>query len=263
MSVWATTWAWQQPITSSGRKFVLLALADFANEVGFCYPSQETLSVMTGIKERTVRQHIKGLEEDGYIKREHRRQGAGKWTSDGFWLQAPPEDLGPKRPVAESASGNSRQRQKTAQPAADSAREPLREPLTTTTTKSAGEEFDETSIRCAEILRETKGISPRREGLEEFVQGLREEYPKVNAVETCKDFQVYHLEQGPSVKPLLRLRNFFKNAKAHMDRNANRDTSQSSSSPHRGGQRNAAASVGAITREELLDPNTYLNDKGF
>lgn len=105
MSNHAITWAYEQHVSQCGAKFVLVALADYADENGFCYPSQETLAKMTSQKERTVRAHLKQLEADGFLKRERRRLPGGKWTSDGYQLQAPQERLRPHQPAAKSAAG--------------------------------------------------------------------------------------------------------------------------------------------------------------
>lgn len=99
MSHWASTWAYEQEIQPSGKKFVLVALANFADEDGFCYPSQETLAVMTGQTARSVRSHLASLEEDGIIQRKHRRGKTGQRTSDGYTLKAPPHKLKPKRKI--------------------------------------------------------------------------------------------------------------------------------------------------------------------
>lgn len=97
MSHWASTWAYEQDVQPCGRKFVLVALAGFADEEGYCYPSQATLASMTGQDARSVRRHLASLEEDGVIKRKHRRGKSGQRTSDGYTLQAPAFRLKPKR----------------------------------------------------------------------------------------------------------------------------------------------------------------------
>jgi hypothetical protein len=96
MSHWASTWAYEQDIQPCGRKFVLVALAGFADEDGFCYPSQETLAKMTGQDVRSVKRHLKALEADEVIKRQPRWKRAGGRNSDGYTLQAPPSRLKPK-----------------------------------------------------------------------------------------------------------------------------------------------------------------------
>lgn len=96
MSVWATAWAYEQTVKPVGRKFVLVAIADFCNADGWCFPSQETLAGMTDQGISTVREHLKELEKSGLIKREARygKKGIGR-ISDGFWLQAPKDRLIP------------------------------------------------------------------------------------------------------------------------------------------------------------------------
>jgi pyocin large subunit-like protein len=104
----AITWAYKQKIDSCGAKFVLVALADHANDDGFCYPRQSTLARMTAQSERTVRRHLKQLEEVGLIRREVRRWDDGKFKSDGYWLLAPQSALKPHAeddpPPAKSAA---------------------------------------------------------------------------------------------------------------------------------------------------------------
>jgi hypothetical protein len=136
MSIWAKKWAYEQRTGQSGAKAVLVALAEFADETGFCFPSQPTLAAMTEIAERTVRAHLKTLEQKGFIAREHRRVGGGKWTSDGYMLLAESEQLKPPAaksaarsqrpnlPEAESASGKISQDGRQNQPAAKSAAKP-------------------------------------------------------------------------------------------------------------------------------------------
>jgi len=99
VSAWATVWAYEQDIRPCGKKAVLVALAHFADESGFCYPSQETLAGMTSQGVSTVRSHLEVLEsgDEPLIKREHRYTKKGKRTSDGFYLQAPAERLQPPK----------------------------------------------------------------------------------------------------------------------------------------------------------------------
>jgi len=94
MSHWASTWAYEQKIKISGRKFVLVALADFADENGYCFPAQDTLAGMTGQDSRSVRRHLAELEVSGFIKRKHRYEQK-KRTSDGYHLLAPADRLKP------------------------------------------------------------------------------------------------------------------------------------------------------------------------
>jgi hypothetical protein len=85
MSVVAITWAWKQQVRST-IKFVLVALANFANDYGeSCFPAQLTLAAMTGMKERAIRSALCELEKAGLIERTARRY-KGRATSDSYKL---------------------------------------------------------------------------------------------------------------------------------------------------------------------------------
>jgi hypothetical protein len=115
VSVFATTWAYEQRIKNSGAKFVLVALADFADVNGFCFPGQHTLAVMTSLDERTIRKHLRWLEENNFIRRSRAHDDKGRRTSDDIYLQAPPERLRPTNGQAEkSPAGQNDKRKKTA-----------------------------------------------------------------------------------------------------------------------------------------------------
>lgn len=75
MSLRATCWAWTVPTSPTG-KLVLLALADFADEVGHCWPGMSRLQEMTGLSERAVRTNLRALEAEGTIRTE-RGDGRG------------------------------------------------------------------------------------------------------------------------------------------------------------------------------------------
>ena len=71
MSIAMMTLAWKSAY-QSGRKMVLLALCDNANDQGQCYPSISMLSEKCSMSERSVFSHIAELEKDGSIHRENR-----------------------------------------------------------------------------------------------------------------------------------------------------------------------------------------------
>jgi len=95
MSLYATKWAYAQDVKPAGRKFVLVAIADFADAEGRAFPGASTIAEMTGQDERSVRRHIDSLEQDGFIKSASRRRKDGSRTTDEIWLQAPEEALRP------------------------------------------------------------------------------------------------------------------------------------------------------------------------
>lgn len=114
-----------QTVGSCGAKFVLVALANYADDKGDCWPSQNALAADTDQSARSVRAHLATLEASGFIERHDRRRPNGSFTSDAFHLRQNP-------PAAKSASGESCQRQETSRPAAKSAGpEPSVEPSVT------------------------------------------------------------------------------------------------------------------------------------
>ena len=96
------TWAWSQTVGDAGAKAVLVALANFADEDGRCWPGVARLAHMTDQGERTVRRHLATLIEGSFIRREPRYvKTTGARDRDAFVFLAPPEQLaktrGPQR----------------------------------------------------------------------------------------------------------------------------------------------------------------------
>ena len=71
MSLKAIIWVMEDaPVENHGELAVLYALADRANDDGTAaYPSQEWISYRARCADRTVRRHLKKLEERGVIRR--------------------------------------------------------------------------------------------------------------------------------------------------------------------------------------------------
>ena len=89
MSVQAVGWALKLDIPAA-TKFVLVALCNYADDKGRCWPSQESLARDTSMSDRTVRRHVKQLEEAGLITRKGRWKDGGSRTSDMFWIHIEP-----------------------------------------------------------------------------------------------------------------------------------------------------------------------------
>ena len=70
MSFKALSWSWAMNTETAGRKLVLVALAQFSDEFNRCWPSQRMLSDRTHQSERTIRDHLDWLEENGFIRGE-------------------------------------------------------------------------------------------------------------------------------------------------------------------------------------------------
>lgn len=86
MSYKALHWAWNVPVATT-EKFVLVALADMADEEHSCFPGQAMLAGMVGASERTIRRALATLEEEELLTREERRKPGGYKTSDRYFLQ--------------------------------------------------------------------------------------------------------------------------------------------------------------------------------
>ena len=71
MSIALMTLAWRSDF-AAGKKMVLLALCDNANEQGECFPSISMLASKCSMSERSVFTHVASLESDGAVKRENR-----------------------------------------------------------------------------------------------------------------------------------------------------------------------------------------------
>lgn len=86
MSFECSNWAVRQNVRPSGRKFVLVILATWANQDGVCWGLQQTLASYTGQSVRSVHEHLAALEAEGYIKRHKRYDREGHRRSDAYTL---------------------------------------------------------------------------------------------------------------------------------------------------------------------------------
>ena len=141
MSNEAITAAAKSNVRPSGRKFVLMALADYADEAWSCFPSVEQLATYTSQGEKTVRDHLDALEEAGIISRDRQRRDDGTLGRYRFRIHRrnlPVDDQRRKSPVADFANG-----EKQPEPPADFAtHNPQTEP-SSITSKREPAQFDE------------------------------------------------------------------------------------------------------------------------
>jgi len=87
------TWAFEQKLPGN-IKLVLLALADNANDDGYCWPSQEVIADKSSMTTRNLRRVLAALEERGYIRIDERRRPDGYKASNGYQLS--PDKLSAK-----------------------------------------------------------------------------------------------------------------------------------------------------------------------
>ena len=64
-----------------GERLTFAALANYANDGGCCWPSQETLAKSTGTTRETVNRHLKSLEKKGFLEIKHRKDKKGRTSN--------------------------------------------------------------------------------------------------------------------------------------------------------------------------------------
>lgn len=87
MSVRAIAWALEQRVGSPAGKMVLICLANYSDENGQCWPSQQAIMEETELSERSVRDWLAKLEAAGLVERRQRRRRDGSRTSDAYQLR--------------------------------------------------------------------------------------------------------------------------------------------------------------------------------
>ncbi len=78
-------WAWTVCL-SPAPKLVLMALADIADDTGFCFPSISTLAAKVSMDERSVQRILRKLTTDSYLTVEQRFRDNRAQTSNGYRL---------------------------------------------------------------------------------------------------------------------------------------------------------------------------------
>lgn len=91
MSIKLMTAVWERTDISSTQKLVLLALADWANDDGLCWPSIATIATKSSLKMRAVQMTIRSLEDAGFVMRE---EVVGR--GNRYWLRIPPHEMHPR-----------------------------------------------------------------------------------------------------------------------------------------------------------------------
>jgi biotin operon repressor len=77
---------WEDETIKSTRKLLFLALADFSNDEGVCYPSQDTLVKKCGLSKATVNKYIKEFEDENILIQVKRKRKSGGRISSKYLL---------------------------------------------------------------------------------------------------------------------------------------------------------------------------------
>jgi helix-turn-helix protein len=86
MSIHVMNLVWGSTLKGSSRRFVLLALADRADDEGYCWPGIQSITRKTGLSASAVRRACKGLEVDLLVLRERRWTERGDRDTNGYWI---------------------------------------------------------------------------------------------------------------------------------------------------------------------------------
>lgn len=97
MSIEALNCAFKADIKKSSLKFILVAMADYANEEGEAYPSIQTLNNKTSLNRKTIIAGLMQLESLGYLKNTGKK--VGRTNSISVWQIT--------NPVEQSQKGDS------------------------------------------------------------------------------------------------------------------------------------------------------------
>ena len=68
LSVYISSKVWKLQGLTPTQKFVFISLADQANDEGVCWPAIRSVSKRTGFSDRAIRQAIKFLEQEKYLR---------------------------------------------------------------------------------------------------------------------------------------------------------------------------------------------------
>lgn len=78
-------WAWEQQLPPV-PKLILMALADNADDHGYCWPKMKTIATKCSTSERTIQRTIKALLTAGMLKKDARFDTNGRQVSNGYTL---------------------------------------------------------------------------------------------------------------------------------------------------------------------------------
>ena len=89
MSIALMSQIWKHSKFSGGELLVLLALADHANDEGYCWPAINSIATKSRLKRRRTIDVINTLVESGAIVRTHRIDNKGDPTSNMYRVLYP------------------------------------------------------------------------------------------------------------------------------------------------------------------------------
>ena len=86
MSIQAIEWALSQPIKSHGKKLLLVAIADYADETGLAWPGQRALQEKVLADRKSLIAWLRDLEESGLVTVKRRGNVDGGRSPNAYQL---------------------------------------------------------------------------------------------------------------------------------------------------------------------------------
>lgn len=85
MSIKCMTWAWERDLRAAD-KLVLLALADHADDTGYCWPGSKGIAEKCGISRRTFFKSLNAMKDAALLSIESRHDDDGRQLSNSYLL---------------------------------------------------------------------------------------------------------------------------------------------------------------------------------
>lgn len=184
MSIKVMSAVWELDLPP-GEKLVLLALADFANDAGECWPSMEGIARKSSMTERGVRKIVRKLEDAGLVQT---NVGGGRFGCSVYYLKPgtsfPPEHRSPRNVSAETRNVSAQNPEPRSPEPSRTIKEPSYTPLPPKGGYDEGfEAFWEIYPRKVGKGQAAKAFARKVKqfGIDAVMDGLRRHLPGLNA----------------------------------------------------------------------------------
>lgn len=155
MSVEAMTWAFQQVELPTAPRFVLVALANRADEDGYCWPGIHDLERRTGLTDRAIQKALKLMVERQLLTITRRFHSNGQQTSNLYRLSLPSAVIGKAESRSEHTVNRVRDQ---GEPRSDPRVNSVRSEGEPGSPKSSSEQSDEQSIEQSPYSPPQRGV---------------------------------------------------------------------------------------------------------
>lgn len=191
MSIKVMTWVWEHGPTDPTERLIMLALADFCDDQGRCYPSMIGIAEKACVTERGARGIVRRLEGEGWIMIE---TGGGRGGKNVYHIltdkpgtrNPEPETRNDKNPEREGSKPGTKQHKTRNQRSA--------EPSGT---------IKEPSVVCSDRFNEFWNAYPHRNGVKRNRKDAEQKFAravKAGIPEQCIIDGVHRMKTDPTVQ---------------------------------------------------------------